>query len=123
MQLIAIAAGGALGALLRFGVSTGVHTAFGRAFPYGTLTVNVFGSLVMGFLYILLLERVAEAVEWRAFLLIGLLGAFTTFSTFSVETLALVEAGELLKALLNIFLSVVLCLGAAWLGVVLGRAI
>jgi CrcB protein len=120
-QLVAIAVGGALGALARYGASSGVHALLGRAFPYGTLAVNVAGSLAMGFLYIVLLERLSLAAEWRALLLVGFLGAFTTFSTFSLETLNLVEGGEWLRAVANVVLSVVLCLFAAWLGVVLGR--
>lgn len=121
IQIIAIAAGGALGALLRFFVANEVHTWFGRGFPYGTLTVNVAGSLAMGVLYIILLERVSDAEPWRAFLLVGLLGAFTTFSTFSMETVNLLEAGEHLKALANMFLSVLLCVAAAALGLMIGR--
>jgi CrcB protein len=120
-QLIAIASGGALGALFRFWVSNGVYSLLGRGFPYGTLAVNVLGSLVMGFLYVLLLERSTLSAEWRGALLIGLLGAFTTFSTFSIETLNLIEEAELLKAALNILLSVVACVLACWFGLVVGR--
>ncbi|MEW8028372.1 MAG: fluoride efflux transporter CrcB, partial [Candidatus Thiodiazotropha sp.] len=101
-QLIAIASGGAVGALFRFWVSSGVYSLLGRGFPYGTLVVNVLGSLVMGFLYVLLLERTTVSPEMRGALLIGFLGAFTTFSTFSIETLNLLEQAELLKAGLNI---------------------
>ena len=122
-QVLAIAGGGALGALLRYWVSSGIYAIAGRDFPYGTLAVNVLGSLAMGFLYIWLLERVPGGVAMRAFLLIGLLGAFTTFSTFSVETLNLVEAGQVGRAVLNTLLSVVLCVGAAALGVMLARQI
>lgn len=121
MQLIAIAVGGAVGALLRYGVSVGVAGLLGRGFPYGTLAVNVLGCLAMGILYVLLLERLALGAEWRAALLVGLLGAFTTFSTFSMETLLLVENGEQLRALGNIAATVVLCLLATWVGIVLGR--
>lgn len=121
LQIIAIAVGGAIGSLLRYGMSNSVHHLLGRDFPYGTLSVNVLGSLLMGFLYIVLLERATLGAEWRALLLIGLLGAFTTFSTFSLETLNLVESGALLKAGLNILLSVLLCLAAAWLGMLGGR--
>lgn len=120
-QVIAIAVGGALGAVMRYWVSTGVYHWAGRGFPWGTLAVNVLGSLVMGILYVWLMERVSQSVEWRAFLLIGLLGAFTTFSTFSIETLALIEQGQHVRALLNALGSVVLCVAAAWLGVVLTR--
>ena len=122
-HIIAIAAGGAVGALLRYWTSVSVHSLLGQEFPYGTLTVNVLGSLLMGFLYIMLVERMILSVEWRAVLLIGLLGAFTTFSTFSLETLNLFEQGEQLRAVMNIFLSVGLCLAAAWVGMLAGRQI
>jgi len=122
-QILAIAAGGAAGALLRYWTSVSVHSLLGQQFPYGTLTVNVLGSLLMGFLYILLVERMILSTEWRAVLLIGLLGAFTTFSTFSLETLNLFEQGEQLRAVMNILLSVGLCLGAAWIGMLAGRQI
>jgi CrcB protein len=121
MQLIAIAAGGALGALARFGASHGVHTLFGRTFPYGTLTVNVVGSFFIGLLFILLTERLELGPNWRAFLMVGFLGAFTTFSTFSLETMELLEAGVILKALLNVISNVILCISAAWVGLMLGR--
>lgn len=120
-QVLAIAGGGAVGAVLRYWLSSGVYTLTGRGFPYGTLVVNVLGSLVMGFLYIWLLERMPGGVALRAFLLVGLLGAFTTFSTFSLETLNLMEAGQIARAALNTLLSVVLCVAAAALGVMLAR--
>lgn len=120
-QTLAIAAGGAIGALLRFWVSNGVYALTGRGFPYGTLVVNVLGSLLMGFLYVLLLERMSSSPEMRAALLIGLLGAFTTFSTFSMETLNLIEQADYMKAGLNMVLSVLACVTAAWVGLIIGR--
>ena len=122
-QLIAIAAGGAAGALFRFWVSTGVYGLLGRSFPFGTLAVNVLGSLVMGFLYVLLLDRMSVVPEVRAGLLVGFLGAFTTFSTFSIETLNLIEQADFFKAGLNMVLSVTACVMACWFGVLLGRQI
>jgi len=122
-QTIAIAAGGAVGALLRFWVSTGVYALLGRGFPYGTLSVNVLGSLLMGFLYVLFLERMTVGPEVRGALLIGLLGAFTTFSTFSIETLNLISQADYTKAILNVLLSVVACIFAAWIGLIIGRQI
>lgn len=120
-QLLFIAGGGAIGALMRFWLSGGIHSLLGREFPYGTLSVNVIGSLLMGLLYVLLYERMNIDPEWRAGILIGLLGAFTTFSTFSIETLNLLEAGEHIKAVSNILLSVSLCVIACWIGVVAAR--
>lgn len=120
-QLVAIAAGGALGALLRFWVAHGVALWLGRGFPYGTLIINISGSLAIGILYVLLVERFDLSPLWRPLLIVGLLGAFTTFSSFSLETLLLIESGEIMKAATNVLLSVVLCLGATTLGVWLGR--
>jgi CrcB protein len=121
LQLLTIAGGGALGAVLRFGMSSYVYRLLGRDFPYGTLAVNVVGSLFMGILFVLFVERGLVSAEWRSGLIIGFLGAFTTFSTFSIETLMLVESGELSRAALNVVLSVTLCLVATWLGLVMGR--
>ena len=104
-------------------MSNGIYVLLGRGFPYGTLVVNVFGSFVMGLLYVFMLERMEVNAEWRAALMIGLLGAFTTFSTFSIETMNLVEAGEISKAGLNMVLSVSLCIVGCWLGMILGRQI
>jgi CrcB protein len=120
-QVLAIAAGGAIGALLRYWVSTAVQNRTTSVFPYGTLTVNVIGSLLIGFLYIWLIERLAVGPAVRAFMLIGVLGAFTTFSTFSMETLNLMESGHLGKALVNMLVSVIVCTGAAGLGVLAAR--
>ena len=121
MQLLAIAAGGALGAMARFGVSHGVHNMLGRTFPYGTLVVNVAGSFFIGLLFVLLTERLELGPHWRAFLMVGFLGAFTTFSTFSLETLELLESGAMLKAFTSVISNVILCIGAAWIGLSLGR--
>ena len=119
--LLLIAAGGALGAVLRFAVSSGVYRVLGQDFPYGTLVVNVLGSLLAGLFFCLIVERGILSVEWRSVVIIGLLGAFTTFSAFSVETWGLLAQGELGRAALNIMLNVALCLAATWLGLIAGR--
>jgi len=118
-----IAFGGALGAVLRYGTSLSVHSVMGRDFPYGTMVVNVSGSLFMGILSIVLIERFNVDPEWRAAILIGLLGSFTTFSTFSIETLNLLEQGDVVRAVSNMFISVIVCIAAVWVGVSLGRQI
>jgi CrcB protein len=120
-QLLAIAAGGALGAVFRYSMSNGVYQWLGRDFPWGTLAVNMLGSLLMGGLYVLLVERLASSAELRAFLLIGVLGAFTTFSTFSIESLLLIENGQLIRAVMNMLTSVVVCVVAAWIGIIVVR--
>lgn len=120
-RVLAIAAGGAIGSVLRFWMSNGVHALLGRAFPYGTLLVNVAGCLLMGFLFVVLLERLSDAAVLRAGVLTGLLGGFTTFSAFSMETFNLVEEGAWVRAGLNVGASVVLCFAATWIGVLLAR--
>lgn len=122
-QILAIALGGSVGAVARFLVANSVYAVVGRSFPHGTLFVNVSGSFLMGLLTELMLQRFALAVEYRAAILVGFLGAYTTFSTFALETLYLFEEGSLLKAFLNIFLSVSLCLAGVWFGLVWGRQI
>lgn len=118
---LAIAGGGAAGALLRYGMGNLLISMFGRTFPLGTLAVNVLGSLLIGVLYILMAERWALSEAWRLGMLVGVLGSFTTFSSFSLETLQLLEEAGAGPALLNILLNVVLCLAACWLGLWLAR--
>lgn len=120
-RVLAIAAGGAVGSVLRFWLTGTIQSITGRGFPYGTLAVNAIGCFVAGFLVVLLLERLVSNDVWRAGLLIGLLGGFTTFSAFSVETLNLVEHGAWLKAGLYVAASVILCLVAVWFGALLAR--
>ncbi|WP_371379622.1 fluoride efflux transporter CrcB [Thalassotalea aquiviva] len=114
-----IAAGGATGACLRFYIGQLVLNWFGKGFPFATLIVNITGSLIMGALYGLIESGVLEIVPYRTLIGVGFLGALTTFSTFSLDTLLLIQQGDILKAMLNVLLNVVLCLLAAGLGMFL----
>ncbi|MBG7601176.1 MAG: fluoride efflux transporter CrcB [Gammaproteobacteria bacterium] len=122
-QLLMVGAGGAIGAIGRYLLSTWVYSLTGRAFPWGTLAVNLLGSLLMGFLSVWLLERMTVSAEMRALLMVGFLGAFTTFSTFSIETLILLEEGAVARAGINIAVSVIICIFAAWMGTLIAKAI
>ncbi|MGA3244901.1 MAG: fluoride efflux transporter CrcB [Bacteroidota bacterium] len=114
-------AGGGIGAAARYWLSGLVYQRLGSEFPSGTLVVNVIGCLLIGFLISIFEERFVLYPSLRIFLTIGLLGGFTTFSSFSFETMALLRDGELLYASANILLSVVLCLGGTWVGLTLGK--
>ncbi len=121
-QIVAVAVGGALGAVFRFLISSGVYQWLGKGFPYGTLAVNLTGSFLIGLMTeALFLQRIALSLEYRSAILVGLFGSLTTFSTFSLDTLYLFEQGHFVKASLNIILSVFACLFAAWLGLSVGR--
>ncbi len=109
---IAIAIGGIIGCWARFGMTNLVQAIYGREFPYATLSINLLGSFLMGFLFIETLERLTMPPELRAGILTGGLGGFTTFSTFEMETLLLVEQGSFGKAALYVALSV----GVGFLG-------
>lgn len=118
--------GGGLGAVCRYLVTTQVGARFGTMFPWGTLSVNLLGSLLMGWilgLILLLTERTGSGLGEAARLLltVGFLGGFTTFSSFSMETLTLLRGGSLFYALANIGMNVILGLLAAWLGLALSR--
>lgn len=123
-QIVAVAVGGAFGAVVRFLVSSGIYQWLGRGFPYGTLVVNVIGSFMLGLLTeSLMQQRITITFEYRAAILVGFIGAFTTFSTFSLETFYLLEQGQLTKAGLNIVTSVSACLLAIWIGLLCGRGL
>jgi fluoride exporter len=119
MQWLAIAIGGATGAVARFWMTNAIYALTGRDFPWGTLAVNILGSFLMGVGYALLVERFAADPLWRTLLLAGFLGAFTTFSTFSFETFGLIQQGAWGRAVVNTLLSVVLTIVAVALGMAL----
>lgn len=121
MTLAYVALGGALGALARYGISGWVYDRMGESFPWGTLVVNLVGCLALG-LVIRWLQVSAVSPEVRPFLTIGVLGAFTTFSTFSYETVALLQEGQWLRAGLYVGGSVALGLIAMVAGIALATA-
>jgi len=121
LTIAGIAIGGAIGSVLRYLIQMQCINWFGSNFPYGTMVVNTLGSLLIGFLSIVLLERLFVSIEIRFAILVGLLGGFTTFSTFSLETLSLIQQGSLLSAASNIIFNVALCIIACFLGVTLAR--
>ncbi len=115
-MVLYVAAGGALGAVGRYGVMNAIGAMFGHGFPFGTLIVNIAGSLILG------AGIEASALVWspspeiRAMLVVGFLGAFTTFSAFSLDTVTLITRGETVAAVMYIAASVVLSIGALWAG-------
>ena len=121
MNWIAVAIGGALGAMARYGVSTLLFDASTQRFPYATLSVNVLGSFLIGILFVLIVEKGLLPPEMRSILMVGFLGAFTTFSTFSLDALGLWQNGHLLLALVYALGTVVLCLAAISIAVWLTR--
>jgi len=117
----AIAVGGTLGCWARYAMTNLVQTIYGRDFPYATMSINVLGSFLMGFLFIETLERLTFSPAVRTGILTGVLGGYTTFSTFEMESLLLVEQGEPLKALLYMALSVGLGFACAFGGAYIAR--
>ena len=112
MHWLAVAVGGALGAMARYGVSTIIFSPSSQKFPWATMSVNVLGSFIMGLLFVIVVERGALPAEMRSLLMVGFLGAFTTFSTFSLDALGLWQNGDLFMALVYALSTVVLCLAA-----------
>ena len=121
MQLLLVVAGGAVGTLFRYQIATRLQGASGGDFPIGTLAVNVSGAFIAGILATLLLERSAFSTEVRTAILVGVLGGYTTFSAFSVETLTLTNEGQWGLATLNVAASVASALFAVWAGQTVAR--
>ena len=115
-SLLAVGAGGFIGACLRFGLARWAERLWGGQFPVGTLTVNTLGCLALGILMALVESSDAFSDQMRLFLAVGVLGAFTTFSTFGYETLRLMRDGQAGLALANTAANVLLGLGAVWVG-------
>jgi CrcB protein len=118
---VAIGIGGALGSVARYGMSTWIYSILGRDFPYGTFIVNITGCILIGFLFVLFTDMLSNNTVLRAGVLIGVLGGYTTFSSFSIEAFNLIEQGDLFKSLTYMVGSVVVGLFGTWVGVLLGR--
>jgi len=123
VQIVIVGLGGFLGAIARYLISGWVYRRWGSALPWGTLAVNVAGSFVLGFFLLLSEGRFSISPLWRSFIAVGLLGALTTFSTFSYETFALLQEQLYRQAAVNILLNVILTLAAVWLGMVSARLV
>ncbi|HAU24560.1 MAG TPA: fluoride efflux transporter CrcB [Gammaproteobacteria bacterium] len=120
---VAIAIGGAFGAVIRYWLSTSVEHLNGSTFPLGTFSVNVFGSFLMGALFILFMEKAELIAAYRPLLAIGFLGAMTTFSTFSLDAFLLFQQGHYNTALFYVLSSVIICIFAVYFGMLLARAV
>ncbi len=119
---LAIALGGAIGSVLRHFAGKGAMALFGLSFPYGTLFVNVAGSCLMGVVIAIFAHQGSVSPEMRGFVTVGILGGFTTFSTFSLDFVTLYERGDVSMAALYIGLSLVLSLAAIFAGLFLTRS-
>jgi len=122
-NILMIGMGGFIGAILRYGISGWVYKWLGSDFPYGTLAVNVIGSFILGFFLTLATTKLILPYQWKNLIAVGLLGAFTTFSTFSYETFALMQGSLIWATVLNILLNVLLAVIALWMGVIAARLV
>ncbi|MBD2859260.1 fluoride efflux transporter CrcB [Spongiibacter sp. KMU-158] len=121
LQLLLIALGGAAGALSRYGVGQFARGLVYHHWPLGTFLVNITGSFLIGLAFVTITEKAAIHSDWRYVLIVGFLGAFTTFSTFSLETVTMLEAGRIGLAMSYALSSVGLCLLGCWLAIVISR--
>ncbi len=121
MTYLAVAFGGALGAMSRFFVYNVFMRATTSTFPWATLTVNIVGSFLIGIAFVVITERLEMGPEVRGVVTVGFLGAFTTFSTFSMDTIGLLEQGQVGSAIIYVLSSVAVCIIAAWLGLTVAK--
>ncbi len=120
-MILLIAVGGAAGSVARYLMASAIQKATGWEFPLGTVLVNVLGCFLIGLLYVWLVARHDPRNDLRALLMVGVMGGFTTFSSFSLETVVLAQNGNLMSAALNVVISVLACLAGTVLGVSLAR--
>jgi len=122
-KILFVGIGGFVGAVLRYFVSGLVYEKWGTSFPYGTLVVNITGSFILGFAMSITNEHLFISPNLKLTLTVGILGAFTTFSTFCYESITLIQMGNNLRALLNIFISVLLGLTFVFIGIKTGKLV
>lgn len=119
--ILLVAAGGAVGSVLRYLIASSIQRATGMHFPLGTVVVNITGCFMIGILYVWIIQREDPREDMRALLIIGVMGGYTTFSSFSLETVAAMMQGNYGSAVLNVVVSVVACLLGTMLGIALAR--
>jgi CrcB protein len=122
MTILGVAIAGALGALARYGLGGFISSRFPSTFPWETFIINITGSFIIGVLFVIFTEKLMPHPAWRASLMVGFVGAYTTFSTFTLETLRLIQDGAIGFAAANVFGSVSAGLLSVWIGVVIARA-
>jgi len=121
LEVILVTIGGGIGSASRYLVSTWAAARFGADFPYGTLIVNVVGCFIIGAFMTVATERLIVSPYWRLFVTVGIVGGFTTFSSFSYETIHLLQEADALRAFYNVSLNVLVGFSATWLGIGLAR--
>ena len=121
LKYLLIGTGGFIGSILRYWTSVNAYKILGEKFPYGTFIVNALGCLLIGFIAEISENRFLISSEVRTFLMIGFLGGYTTFSTFGYETFTLLQDKDYTTAILNILLSVVVCITAVWIGALIAK--
>ncbi|PID42117.1 MAG: fluoride efflux transporter CrcB [Proteobacteria bacterium] len=121
INMLVIAIGGALGAIARYSLVGWISEWLGKSYPYGTWLVNILGSFLIGVAYIFVIEKFHATPEIRSLAMVGFLGAFTTFSTFSLETVSLLQNGRVITAVLYVSSSVTLCVMATAAGMMLAK--
>lgn len=121
LEVMLVTIGGGIGSASRYLVSTWAAARFGADFPYGTLIVNVVGCFIIGAFMTVATERLIVSPYWRLFVTVGIVGGFTTFSSFSYETLHLLQEADALRAFYNVSLNVLVGFSATWLGIGLAR--
>lgn len=121
LEVIIVTIGGGFGSAARYLVSTWAAARFGSEFPYGTLIVNIVGCFIIGAFVTMTTERLIISPYWRLFVTVGIVGGFTTFSSFSYETMHLLQETDVLRAFYNVGLNVIVGFSATWLGIGLAR--